>query len=78
MAMEWLASGKVLDSLSRYPEVVKADVERTVAALALLDSAMQAWPEGERPALGALYSALDVRLAQSGGLMRLCRKTVRR
>lgn len=68
MAMEWLASGKVLDSLSRYPEVVKADVERTVAALALLDSAMQAWPEGERPALGALYSALDVRLAQSGGL----------
>ncbi|STQ79890.1 Uncharacterized protein conserved in bacteria [Hafnia alvei] len=68
VAMEWLTSSKVLDSLSRYPEVVKADVERTVAALALLDSAMQVWPEEERPSLGGLYSALDARLAQAGGL----------
>ena len=33
MALEWLASSKVLDTLSRYPEVVKNEAERTVAAL---------------------------------------------
>ena len=37
VAMDWQTSSKVLDSLSRYPEVVKADVERTVAALGRLD-----------------------------------------
>ncbi|SEN69225.1 type VI secretion system protein VasJ, partial [Pseudomonas sp. ok272] len=68
VALEWLASSKVLDSLSRYPEVVKAESERTVAALAWLERGLQAWPEDQRPALGGLYSALSARLAQSGGV----------
>ncbi len=67
MALEWLAGNKVLDSLSRYPEVVKAETERTVAALALLARKVGAWSEADRPALGALYHALEWRLAQSGG-----------
>ncbi|WP_371367232.1 type VI secretion system protein TssA [Pseudomonas sp. QL9] len=68
MALEWLASGKVLDSLSLYPEVVKAEAQRTVAALAWLEQQFAAWPEAERPNLGALYGALSMRLAQSGGV----------
>lgn len=68
MAVEWLASGKVLDSLSLYPEVVKAEAERTVAALAWLELGLKAWPEDQRPALGPLYAALSSRLAQSGGV----------
>lgn len=67
-ALEWLASAKVLDSLSMYPEVVKAEAERTVAALAWLDQGLAAWPEEHRPSLGALYGALSARLAQSGGV----------
>lgn len=68
MALEWLASGKVLDSLSLYPEVVRGEAERTVAALAWLEQGLQAWPADQRPALGALYDALSARLAQSGGV----------
>jgi type VI secretion system protein VasJ len=37
MALEWLTSAKVLDCLSLYPEVVKDEAERTVAALAWLE-----------------------------------------
>lgn len=68
MALEWLAGSKVLDSLSLYPEVVKSEVERTVAALAWLERGLDAWPQDQRPALGALYGALSDRLAQSGGV----------
>ncbi|MGC6373064.1 type VI secretion system protein TssA [Pseudomonas sp. K2I15] len=68
MALEWLASGKVLDSLSLYPEVVRSEAERTVAALAWLESGLEAWPKDQRPALGALYGALSARLTQSGGV----------
>ena len=68
MALEWLASSKVLDSLSLYPEVVKAEAERTVAALAWLEQGLSSWPENQRPALGALYAALSARLAKSGGV----------
>ncbi|PMZ85758.1 MULTISPECIES: type VI secretion system protein TssA [unclassified Pseudomonas] len=68
MALEWLASSKVLDSLSLYPEVVKAEAERTVAALAWLERGLEAWPPDQRPQLGALYGALSARLAQSGGV----------
>lgn len=68
MALEWLASAKVLDSLSLYPEVVRAEAERTVAALAWLEQGLGSWPEDQRPAMGALYGALSSRLAQSGGV----------
>ena len=68
MALEWLAGSKVLDSLSLYPEVVRSEAERTVAALAWLEQGLGAWPQDQRPALGALYAALSARLAQSGGV----------
>ncbi|MBV7550636.1 type VI secretion system protein TssA [Pseudomonas sp. PDM26] len=68
MALEWLTSTKVLDSLSRYPEVVKAEAERTVAALAWLERGLEAWPQDQRPQLGTLYAALSARMAQSGGV----------
>ncbi|VVQ03439.1 hypothetical protein PS914_04295 [Pseudomonas fluorescens] len=68
MALEWLTSGKVLDSLSLFPEVVKDEAERTVAALAWLERGLEAWPPEQRPALDALYGALSARLAQSGGV----------
>ncbi|MDF3933372.1 type VI secretion system protein TssA, partial [Pseudomonas citronellolis] len=68
LALEWLASGKVLDSLSLYPEVEKSEAQRTVAALAWLEQLFSHWPESERPALGALHAALGLRLAQSGGV----------
>ncbi|WP_152223643.1 type VI secretion system protein TssA [Pseudomonas sp. SCB32] len=68
MALEWVASGKVLDSLSLFPEVVKAEAQRTVAALAWLEQIFSSWPEINRPALGSLYSALAARLTQSGGV----------
>jgi type VI secretion system protein VasJ len=68
MALEWLTSSKVLDSLSRFPEVVKDEAERTVAALAWLERGLAAWPQDQQPALGSLYSALSARLAQSGGV----------
>jgi type VI secretion system protein VasJ len=68
MALEWLTSAKVLDCLSLYPEVVKAEAERTAAALAWLEHGLQAWPKDQRPQLDALHGALSARLAQSGGV----------
>lgn len=68
MALEWLAGEKVLGSLSLHPEVVRAEAERTVAALAWLDHGLQAWPREHRPDLSALHAALSARLAQSGGV----------
>lgn len=67
-ALEWLAGSKVLNTLSLYPEVVRAEAERTVAALAWLEQVLTGWPQDQRPDLGALYSALSARLTQSGGV----------
>jgi len=68
MALEWLAGSRVLASLSLYPQVVKAEAERTVAALVWLKHGFSNWPEDQRPRLDALYSALITRLAVSGGV----------
>ncbi|CAM3936404.1 Type VI secretion-associated protein, VC_A0119 family [Pseudomonas reidholzensis] len=68
MALEWLASSKVLDSLSLYPQVVKAEAERTAAALAWLDHSLSAWPDDQRPCLAGLHGALATRLTQAGGV----------
>ena len=67
-ALEWLAGSKVLDSLARYPQVDKAEAERTVAALVWLDSALGAWPQAHRPHLAPLHNALAARLVQAGGI----------
>ncbi|WP_336285207.1 type VI secretion system protein TssA [Citrobacter arsenatis] len=60
-ALEWLASSRMLDSLSRYPEVNNADTVRIAGALLLLE-------QGAGTALpAALYAALETRLQKSGG-----------
>jgi type VI secretion system protein VasJ len=68
VALQWLTSSKVLDSLALYPEVVPAEAERTVAALAWLQHGLQAWPEAQRPDLDPLFIALNARLARNGGV----------
>lgn len=68
LALEWLASSKVLDLLLLYPEVVRTEASRTAAALAWLERSLSAWPQAQRPLLGPLYDALTARLAQSGGM----------
>lgn len=67
LALEWLAGSRVLDSLSLYPEVTKADFERIVGALVLTEESVGGWDESTRPQLAALYAALENRLMQSGG-----------
>ncbi len=68
MALEWLTSAKVLDSLALFPEVDKNEAQQTVAALVWLEHGLAAWPQEQRPTLGALYTALASRLKQSGGV----------
>ncbi len=67
LALEWLAGSRVLDSLSLYPEVTKADFERIAGALTSIDESIAGWEESALPQLGSLYAALENRLAQSGG-----------
>lgn len=67
-ALEWLAGNRVLDTLSLYPEVSKDDFKQIVGALALIEQETAAWEAAARPELGALYGALENRMAQSGGM----------
>lgn len=67
LALEWLNSEKMLDSLSRWPEVVRNDAELTAGALSLLESGVAEWPEAEKPSFHGLCAALESRLARSGG-----------
>lgn len=67
LALEWLAGSRMLDSLSLYPEVAKADFERIVGALALIEESVGGWDESMRPQFSSLYAALENRLMQSGG-----------
>ncbi|HDC4566272.1 type VI secretion system protein TssA [Enterobacter cloacae] len=60
-ALEWLASSRMLNSLSRYPEVNNSDNERIAGALMLLEQG------AETPLPAALYTALEARLQKSGG-----------
>lgn len=67
-ALEWLAGSTLLDTLSLFPEVSKPDFRLAVGALALLEQLTQGWAADARPQLGALYAALENRMAQSGGI----------
>ncbi|EOL8944160.1 type VI secretion system protein TssA [Cronobacter dublinensis] len=67
-ALEWLASSRVLDSLSLYPEVTRDDARRTAGALLLIDQALASEDAAARPQLTALYSALEARLMKAGGV----------
>ncbi|UFH51062.1 type VI secretion system protein TssA [Pseudomonas sp. KNUC1026] len=67
-ALQWLAGDRVLDALSRFPELAKEQARRTVAALAWIDEQLVEWPAAERPCLAPLHTALSHRLGQAGGL----------
>jgi type VI secretion system protein VasJ len=67
-ALEWLNSTKVLDTLSLWPEVDRDDAGLTVGAVNLLASAVADWPDNEKPSFAGLCTALENRLARSGGM----------
>ncbi len=65
-ALEWLCSSRMLDSLSLYPEAVKADTLRIAGALSIIEQMLA--EDVSRPALNGLYQALESRLMKSGGV----------
>ncbi|BDO52120.1 type VI secretion system protein TssA [Escherichia coli] len=65
-ALEWLCSARILDSLSLYPEVVKADTLRIAGALWLTEQTFT--DEASAPVLNGLYQALENRLMKAGGV----------
>lgn len=67
-ALEWLNSRKMQDTLARWPEATREQTAQTAAALNLLASQLERWPEDERPSLEGLSRTLETRLAGSGGL----------
>ncbi|UIL50974.1 type VI secretion system protein TssA [Pantoea agglomerans] len=76
-ALEWLGSGRLIDSLSLYPEVDLSVMQRITAGLLLSEQAFQWFDEDARPELGGLYQALDNRLVQNGGANSLVPQTSR-
>lgn len=76
-ALEWLASSRMLDSLSRYPETDVAVMQRMAGALLLIEQVLQTLEESARPQLSPLYLALETRLARSGGANSLVPQTSR-
>ncbi|TKI02609.1 type VI secretion system protein TssA [Martelella alba] len=67
-ALEWLSGAKVLDTLSLWPEVDRDDAGLTTGAVSLLDETVADWSENEKPSFAGLCSALENRLARSGGM----------
>ncbi|MEG2430152.1 MAG: TssA family type VI secretion system protein [Acinetobacter sp.] len=67
-ALEWLASSRMIDSLSLYPEVVREEALHTVGALLQIAQITDPEPDETRPELGGLYSALESRLQKAGGV----------
>lgn len=65
-AIEWLASNRMIDSISLYPEVSSSDTLRLVGALLLITQITQ--HDSEPPQLEALYSVLESRLVKAGGV----------
>lgn len=76
-ALEWLASSRVIDSLSLYPEVDVAVMQRIAGALLLAEQQMADFDNASRPQLAGLYQALENRLIQSGGANSLVPQTSR-
>lgn len=76
-ALEWLGSSRVLDSLSLYPEIDPAVMQRIIGSLLLIEQALQVFDEQSRPAFSALYQALENRLVQGGGASSLVPQTSR-
>lgn len=75
MALEWLASSKVLDTLLLYPEVVKAEAERTAAALAWLERGLSTWPQGKGQTWNRCIPPCPRGWHSPAGRRRWCRRT---
>ncbi|EGY9847413.1 type VI secretion system protein TssA [Escherichia coli] len=67
-ALEWLNSAKVIDALLLWPEVDSNDAGLTAGAISLLESTVADWPEAEKPSFAGICTALENRLARSGGM----------
>lgn len=67
-ALEWLNSAKVIDALLLWPEVDSNDAGLTAGVISLLESTVADWPEAEKPSFAGLCTALENRLARSGGM----------
>ena len=67
-ALEWLASSRMVTSLSRYPEVISEQALRTAGALTLIAYQTESLPEGSQPRLEGLHRALTSRLMSAGGM----------
>lgn len=77
IALEWLASSRMTDSLSLYPEVDTAVMQRIVGGLLLAEQSLRSFGDTAQPNLGGLYQALDNRLVQNGGANSLVPQTSR-
>ncbi|WP_320729751.1 type VI secretion system protein TssA [Enterobacter roggenkampii] len=67
-ALEWLNSAKIIDALQLWPEVDSNDAGLTVGAINLIQSAVSDWSEAEKPSFAGFCTALENRLARSGGM----------
>lgn len=67
-ALEWLSSTKIQDTLSLWPEVDRDDAGLIAGAISLLAESVTDWPEKEKPSFAGLCSALENRMARSGGM----------
>lgn len=67
-ALEWLNSAKVIDALLLWPEVDSNDAGLTAGAISRLESTVADWPEAEKPSFAGFCTALENRLARSGGM----------
>ncbi|MGL5600763.1 MAG: type VI secretion system protein TssA [Silvania sp.] len=74
-ALEWLGSSRVIDSLSRYPEVDITVMRRIAGALLRADNTLRTFDDEGQPLLAVLYQALENRLVQSGGANSLVPQT---
>ncbi|WP_299999033.1 type VI secretion system protein TssA [uncultured Cedecea sp.] len=67
IALEWLGSNRIVDSLLLYPEVDISVMQRITGGLLLIEQAFNMFDNDDRPELGKLYQTLENRLIQSGG-----------
>ncbi|WP_090553217.1 type VI secretion system protein TssA [Paraburkholderia caballeronis] len=59
LAIEWVATARVLEQLDRHGEFAPAELERATAALNLLIGKTADWPEAAHPNLQALVSRFE-------------------
>ncbi|CAB3751481.1 hypothetical protein LMG29739_01291 [Paraburkholderia solisilvae] len=59
IALEWVATARVLDQLDRHDAFAPADLERAMAALNLIMGRTGEWPDAARPNLQPLISRFE-------------------